>query len=62
MNDAAKTECGMDCIRVFSERYGSSAPIFIDNAESIIRESFGTPAQVIRLVVKDRAKITLINE
>ena len=62
MNDAAKTECGMDCIRVFSERYGSSAPIFIDNAESIIRESFGTPAQVIRLVVKDRTKITLINE
>lgn len=62
MNDAMKTLCGIDVIRVFSERYGSLAPIFIDNAEGILRESFDTPAQVIRLVVKDTPEINLINE
>ena len=51
MNDAQKILCGMDVIRVFSEAYGCSAPIFIDNAESITRTEFGTAAQVIRLVV-----------
>ena len=53
MNDAMKTICGMDVIRVFSERFGAKAPIFIDNAEGIIQDDFGTDAQVIRLVVKD---------
>ena len=62
MNDAMKILCGMDCIRVFSERYGSRAPIFIDNAESITQHVFETPAQVIRLVVKDTDKLTLITE
>ena len=62
MNDAMKTLCGMDCIRVFSERFGIQAPIFVDNAEGILARDFGTPAQVIRLVVADREQITLINE
>ena len=62
MNDAMKTLCGMDVIRVFGERYGSQAPIFIDNAEGILRERFDTPAQVIRLVVKDAQKLTLTTE
>lgn len=62
MNDAMKILCGLDCIRVFSERYGSQAPIFIDNAESITREAFDTTAQVIRLVVKDTDSLTLIPE
>ena len=62
MNDAMKTLCGIDCIRVFSEHYGSLAPIFIDNAEGILRDTFDTPAQVIRLVVKDTEKLTLIPE
>ena len=43
--------CGMDVIRVFSEAFECSAPIFIDNAESITRTDFGTASQVIRLVV-----------
>ena len=51
MNDAQKILCGLDVIRVFSEAYDCSAPIFIDNAESITRTDFGTAAQVIRLVV-----------
>lgn len=61
MNDAMKTLCGMDVIRVFSDRFQAQAPIFIDNAEGIIRTNFGTSAQVIRLVVKD-CPITLVNE
>lgn len=62
MNDAMKILCGLDCIRVFSERYGSTAPIFIDNAESITQEAFDTRAQVIRLVVKDTPELNLITE
>lgn len=62
MNDAMKILCGLDCIRVFSEHYGSLAPIFIDNAEGILRDTFDTPAQVIRLVVKDTDNLTLIPE
>lgn len=61
MNDAMKTLCGLDVIRVFGNYFSSRAPIFIDNAEGILKEDFGTPAQVIRLVVKD-TPITLINE
>ena len=62
MNDAMKILIGLDVIRVFSERYGSKAPIFIDNAESITQETFDTTAQVIRLVVKDIDTLTLIPE
>lgn len=61
MNDAMKTLCGMDVIRVFSGRFASQAPIFIDNAEGVLTTSFDTDAQVIRLVVKD-CDLTLVNE
>ena len=62
MNDAMKILCGLDVIRVFSERFDSKAPIFIDNAEGITQEVFETTAQVIRLVVKDIDTLTLIPE
>lgn len=62
MNDAMRILCGMDVIRVFSEKSGVSAPIFVDNAESITRKSFDTPAQVIRLVVSEGSELTTINE
>lgn len=62
MNDAMKILCGLDCIRVFSKRFGTVAPIFIDNAEGILRDRFDTEAQVIRLVVKDTQELTLITE
>ena len=62
MNDAMKILCGIDCICVFSDHIGSVAPIFIDNAEGILQETFDTKAQVIRLVVKDIDKLTLITE
>ena len=62
MNDAMKILCGMDVIRVFSDRYGVRAPIFIDNAESITQKSFDTAAQVIRLVVTEGEELLTINE
>ena len=62
MNDAMRILCGLDVIRVFSGFYGVTAPIFIDNAESITRSSFDTPAQVIRLVVREGSELTTINE
>ena len=62
MNDAMKILCGIDCIRVFGERYGMKAPIFIDNAECILKDRFDTDAQVVRLVVTDRQEIKLTAE
>jgi len=63
MNDAMKAMCGLDVIRVFSERYNAQAPIFIDNAEGIVKDRFDTGAQVIRLVVNgDRPQAIVIPE
>lgn len=50
LNSAAKVNAGMDIIDAISEYYGISAPIFVDNAESVV-ELLGVGAQVIRLVV-----------
>ena len=62
MNDAKKILCGLDVIRVFSERYDCLAPIFIDNAESITRKQFDTEAQVIRLVVSEGSALAMYHE
>ena len=62
MNDAQRIICGMDVIRAFSGRSGHAAPIFVDNAESVTREDFGVPAQVIRLVVKAGSPLVTIND
>lgn len=62
MNDAMKTLCGLDVIRVFSERYGAQAPIFVDNAEGITSTEFGTASQVIRLVVADIPGLRVVEE
>ena len=62
MNDAKKILCGLDVIRVFSERYDCLAPIFVDNAESITKKTFDTEAQVVRLVVSEGSELTMIHE
>lgn len=62
MNDAAKIQCGMDVIRVLSEHNRTWAPIFVDNAESITQKVFDTPAQVIRLKVKEGSTLTVSTE
>ena len=62
MNDAAKVRCGMDVVRVFGEKTDCFAPVFIDNAEGVLCNDFGTEAQVIRLCVVDREGLEVINE
>lgn len=59
MNDAAKIQCGMDCINVLGSNSHTWAPIFIDNAESITQKRFDPEAQVIRLKVKEGAELTV---
>jgi len=49
-NNAAKINAGLDIIRVLSNHYGISAPIFVDNAESVVR-LLPVESQVIRLIV-----------
>jgi hypothetical protein len=49
LNTAMKTYAGMDVINVISKFYKTSAPIFIDNRESITRIP-KTNAQVINLL------------
>lgn len=54
-NHAAKVNAGLDIIRVLSEHYGVKMPVFVDNAESIVKlEDSGL--QVIRLVVSGQDK------
>lgn len=50
VNNAGKINAGLDIINTLSEFYGVSAPIFVDNAESV-NELIKTKSQVIRLVV-----------
>lgn len=52
LNNAKRTQAGIEIINVFSNFYGDSAPIFVDNAESInvLPE---TDAQIIRLYVSE---------
>lgn len=61
MNDAMRVQVGMDVIRTVGARYGITAPIFIDNAEGVLQDTFDTPAQVIRLVVRDCDLTEVIN-
>jgi len=55
VNTASKINAGLDIINVLSEFYGISAPIFIDNAESV-HTLIDTESQIIRLVVSEQYK------
>lgn len=50
LNNAARINAGLDVCRTLSTHFGLSAPIFVDNAESVC-ELIDMDAQVIRLVV-----------
>lgn len=50
LNNAARINVGLDIINTLSEHYGVRAPIFIDNAESVI-DLIDIDSQVISLVV-----------
>lgn len=50
LNNASRINVGLDIINTLSEHYNVTAPIFIDNAESVT-EIIDTKAQQIQLVV-----------
>lgn len=58
LNDAGRINAGLDIINALCRHYQISAPIFIDNAESINRP-LETISQRIRLIVSKDNKITL---
>lgn len=54
-NNAAKIQAGIEIINVLSKHNGISAPIFVDNAESIVKLP-ETESQLIKLVVSENHK------
>lgn len=52
VNTASKINAGLDVINTLSQFYGVSAPIFVDNAESV-HTLIDTESQLIRLVVSE---------
>ena len=59
VNTAAKINAGLDVINVLSKFYGVTAPIFVDNRESV-SEILEMDAQIINLVVnKEFEKLTV---
>lgn len=54
-NTASKINAGVDIINILSEYYGVSAPIFIDNRESVVNLIY-SPSQIINLIVSEADK------
>lgn len=54
-NNASKINAGLDIINTLSEHYGISAPVFVDNAESVVK-LIDIPSQIIRLIVSGADK------
>lgn len=59
MNDAKRILVGMDVIAAFCKAYDATAPIFVDNAESITTTRFDVDSQVIRLSVVKGAELSV---
>lgn len=57
-NNAARINAGLDIINALVNYYGYSAPIFIDNAESV-NELIETSSQTIRLVVSHDKELVI---
>lgn len=55
LNNAARINVGLDIINTLSQHYKTTAPIFIDNAESIT-DIIPTEAQQIQLIVSGQDK------
>ncbi|GHV51279.1 AAA family ATPase [Synergistales bacterium] len=54
-NNAARINAGLEIIGVLSEHYGVELPIWVDNAESVVRV-IPIKAQLIRLIVSEADK------
>ena len=61
MNHAARINCGLDLINLFSIYYDFTAPVFVDNAESV-DECIKMNAQVIRLIDSKEDKILRVEQ
>ncbi|MBR0281272.1 MAG: AAA family ATPase [Oscillibacter sp.] len=59
MNDAKRILVGMDVIATFCRAHGVTAPIFVDNAESITTSRFDVDSQVVRLSVVKGAELSI---
>lgn len=60
VNHADQINAGIDIINAFSRYYGTSAPVFIDNAEAVT-QILPTESQLIRLVVSEADKTLRID-
>ena len=56
LNNAARINAGLDIINTLSKHYDVTAPIFVDNAESI-NQIIETKAQQIKLIVSKNKKL-----
>ncbi|MCU5745880.1 AAA family ATPase [Staphylococcus sp. SQ8-PEA] len=62
LNNAARINVGLDIINTLSKHYNVTAPIFIDNAESVT-DIIDTDAQQIQLIVSENYKhLTMVDE
>lgn len=59
LNSAGQVLAGLDAIRTFCRYYDATAPVFIDNAESISQTDFALESQVIRLQVVEGTALEL---
>jgi DNA repair exonuclease SbcCD ATPase subunit len=60
LNNAAKINGGLDIINTLSDFYQVTAPIFVDNAESV-NQLLPTDAQRIALLVSDDEKLKVVS-
>ena len=61
LNTGARVNAGLDVINALTQVYGESAPIFLDNAESVVK-LIPTDAQKVRLVVSEPDKALRVEE
>lgn len=61
LNTAMKINVGLDIINALSGFYGVSAPIIVDNSESIV-SFLPTDSQLIRLYVEKGKELEVVNE
>lgn len=55
LNHGARINVGLDCIRTLGQHFGVSAPVWVDNRESVTR-LLDVPCQVISLIVSEPDK------
>ncbi|HCT0348651.1 TPA: AAA family ATPase [Staphylococcus pseudintermedius] len=60
LNNAARINVGLDIINTLCRHYNVTAPIFIDNAESVT-DIIKTDAQQIQLIVSENSELLVVN-